>query len=115
MDNFEFEDGDAKATGSPLEIRKMPRFRVFKGSTARKNPSRTERRYEDERERLISDGTLSDHPSNSSLLEFTRDYDANSASMASGVISGGGNFSGPEKWFETASGEPFNEWLRTRL
>ncbi|SDY25848.1 DUF4357 domain-containing protein [Citreimonas salinaria] len=115
MDKFEFEDGGAKATGSPLQIRKMPPFRVFKGSTARRNPSRSETRYEDERRRLIIDGTLEDHPSNPDLMVFTRDYDANSASMAAGVISGGGNFSGPEKWFEVASPESFKEWLSRRL
>jgi hypothetical protein len=115
MDQFVFEDETAKATGAPLEIKKSPRFKIFKGSTARKIPSRTERRYDDERRQLIADGTLTDHPSVSGLLEFTRDYEANSASMAAGVISGGGNFSGPEKWFEVASGEPFNEWLGKRL
>ena len=115
MDKFKFANGDAEATGSPLEIRKMPGFRVFKGSTARKNPSRMKTRYEGERRRLIADGTLVDHPSDPGLLEFTRDYDANSASMASGVICGGGNFSGPEKWFELKTDEPFNEWLRKRL
>ncbi|MGK7663532.1 MULTISPECIES: DUF4357 domain-containing protein [unclassified Marinovum] len=115
MDQFEFEDGNAKATGSPMEIKKRPRFKVFKGSTARRYPSRTERRYDDERRRLRTDGTLTDHPTDPGLLVFTRDYEANSASMAAGVISGGGNFSGPEKWFEVASGEPFNEWLGNRL
>ena len=114
MDEFVFEDGGAKAKGTPLEIRKMPRCRVFKGSTARKSASRTKKRYLDERRRLTSDGTLADHPSIAGLLVFTRDYDANSASMAAGVISGGGNFSGPEKWFEVSSGEPFNQWLRKR-
>jgi hypothetical protein len=113
--HFEFQDGDATATGTPLRIENRPPFMVFSGSTARKIPSRNERRYEEERQRLISDGVLADHPSNPALLVFSRDYKANSASMAAGVISGGGNFSGPEKWFEISTGEPFNEWLSRHL
>ena len=115
MDRFSFEDGGAKATGFPMEIAERPRFKVFEGSTARKVPSRIERRYADERQRLVADGTLAHHPSNPGLYIFTRDYEANSASMASGVISGGGNFSGPERWFRIGTSEALKDWLKTRL
>ena len=115
MDEFRFRDGDAVATGSPMEIRKQPRFKIFKGSTALKNPTRNKQRYSQERQKLRNSGLLSDHPSIADLLIFTRDYEANSASMAAGVISGGGNYSGPEKWFEITSSEAFNDWLKKRL
>lgn len=115
MDEFTFKDGDASARGTPIELGSRPRFKVLKGSTARKSATRNQKRYHEERQRLVVAGVLSDLPSVSDLLIFTRDYEANSASMAAGVICGGGNFSGPEKWFETTSGEAFNDWLKKRL
>lgn len=115
MDDFNFRDGDALAKGTPMEISKRPRFKIYKGSTALKHPTRKEQRYSQERQKLITSGILVDHPSIADLLLFTCEYEANSASMAAGVICGGGNFSGPEKWFESHSGEAFNEWLKKRL
>lgn len=115
IDEFNFRDGGAVATGTPMEISKQPRFKIYKGSTALKHPTRSKQRYSQERQKLLDSNVLSDHPSDSGLLIFTDDYEANSASMAAGVISGGGNFSGPEKWFERISGEALKNWLIKRL
>jgi hypothetical protein len=120
------EGGSGVATGeeSPLFVINVPgaqatakeigdEFVVLKGSTARKEGTKSWTSYRALRDQLVSEGKLISG-SEPTTLVFAENIPFSSPSAGAAVVNGG-NISGRKMWKRADTGETYQEWSDKKL
>lgn len=113
IDRFEYEVGNAVATGFPVGEGPRPKFVVEAGSTAllRNSGANREGLLPSKREALMESGILYQHPRDPTLLVFSQNHVFSSATAAGDIVNGA-NTSAPEKWKCRSTGIALKDWLK---
>lgn len=88
-------------------------FVVLKGSTARKQGTKSWDSYKDLRDQLVADGTLIDCPS-ADLYQFADNVPFDSPSAAATTVAAG-NRNGRKTWKVEDTGQTYAEWQEAKL